>query len=63
VVEERQGHLRGGAQEPLSAAAIEAKFHANAAFGGWSRKKAEAARTSLGRLFRQTAIDLTALRG
>ena len=29
-------HLRGGAHEPLSRAAIEAKFAANAAFGGWS---------------------------
>jgi 2-methylcitrate dehydratase PrpD len=61
VVEERQPHLRGGAQEPLSAAAIEDKFLANAEFGGWSRKKAEAARALVRRLF-DGPIDLTALR-
>ena len=62
VVEERQPHLRGGAQEPLSAADLERKFQANAAFGGWPREKAEAARDLIGRLF-EGAIDLAALRG
>ncbi|HUN46630.1 MAG TPA: MmgE/PrpD family protein [Stellaceae bacterium] len=62
VVEERQPHLRGGAQEPLSRAAIEQKFFANAAFGGWPRQRAEAARDSLRRLF-DGPIDLAALRG
>jgi len=62
VVEERQLHLRGGAHEPLSRAAIEAKFFANATFGGWPRAKAEAARDRLRSLF-QGPIDLTALRG
>ena len=38
VIEERQPHLRGGAHEKLSSAAIEAKFFANAAFGGWSKR-------------------------
>ena len=61
VVEERQPHLRGGAHEPLSRAAIEAKFFANAAFGGWSRAKAETARERLSRLF-TGPLDLTALR-
>ena len=61
VVEERQPHLRGGAHEPLSRAAIEAKFFANAAFGGWSREKAEAARVAVQRLF-DGPIDLGALR-
>ena len=36
VFEERQPHIRGGAQEPLSRAEIDAKFRANAAYGGWS---------------------------
>jgi 2-methylcitrate dehydratase PrpD len=62
VVEERQPHLRGGAQEPLSTADIERKFHANAAFGGWLRERAEAARNLIQRLF-EGAIDLTPLRG
>jgi len=61
-VEERQPHLRGGAHEPLSRAAIEAKFFANAAFGGWAREKAETARAAVRRLF-DGPIDLGALRG
>jgi 2-methylcitrate dehydratase PrpD len=60
VLEERQDHLRGGAQQPLSRAAIEAKFFANAAHGGWP--KAEAARDLVGRLF-EGPVDLAALRG
>lgn len=36
VFEERQPHIRGGAQEPLSRAEIEDKFRLNAQFGGWS---------------------------
>jgi len=60
VVEERQDHLRGGAAEPLSRAAIEAKFFANAAYGGW--READAARDRLRRLF-DGPIDLAALRG
>jgi 2-methylcitrate dehydratase PrpD len=59
VVEERQDHLRGGAQEPLSRAAIEAKFFANAAHGGWP--KAEAARDLARQLF-DGPIELATLR-
>jgi 2-methylcitrate dehydratase PrpD len=62
VAEERQPHLRGGAQEPLSAAEIEGKFHANAAFGGWPGEKAEAARALVARLF-EGPVDLATLRG
>jgi len=62
TVEERQPHLRGGAHEPLSRAAIEAKFFANAAFGGWPRAKAEAARDRLRGLF-EGPLDLSVLRG
>ncbi|HMC44304.1 MAG TPA: MmgE/PrpD family protein, partial [Caballeronia sp.] len=49
VIEERQSHLRGGAREPLTAAAIEAKFFANAAYGGWTH--AQAARETVRSLF------------
>jgi 2-methylcitrate dehydratase PrpD len=35
VFEERQPHIRGGAQEPLSREEIERKFHGNLRFGGW----------------------------
>ena len=61
VVEERQPHMRGGTHEPLSRAAVEAKFFANAAFGGWSRAKAAAACALVRRLF-AGPIDLAALR-
>jgi 2-methylcitrate dehydratase PrpD len=62
VVEERQPHLRGGAQEPLSRAAIEAKFLANADFGGWPRDRSIAARNAVRHLF-EGPVDLSALRG
>jgi hypothetical protein len=41
VLEARQPHLRGGAREPLDRPEIVAKFRANAAFGGWSRRQSE----------------------
>jgi 2-methylcitrate dehydratase PrpD len=61
VVEDRQPHLRGGAQEPLSLAEIEQKFYANAAFGAWPREKAKAARALVARLF-EGSVDLAPLR-
>ena len=41
VVEERQPHIRGGAQEPLSRADIEAKFRGNCEYGGWTAIQAQ----------------------
>jgi 2-methylcitrate dehydratase PrpD len=41
VVEERQGHMRGGVEEPLTRADIEEKFRLNCAYGGWEKAKAE----------------------
>ncbi len=41
TLEERQGHLRGGRNEPLSRAEIEEKFRLNCAYGGWSAAQAE----------------------
>lgn len=38
VIELRQPHFRGGAHEPLARSEIEAKFFANAAYGGWSKR-------------------------
>jgi 2-methylcitrate dehydratase PrpD len=61
VVEERQPHLRGGAHEKLSSQAIAAKFHANAAFGGWPTERADTVRTLAATLF-DGPLDLTALR-
>ena len=61
VVEERQPHLRGGAHEPLSRGAIEGKFFANAAFGGWSPAKASALRDGVRDLF-SGPVDLAPFR-
>jgi 2-methylcitrate dehydratase PrpD len=39
TLEERQAHLRGGRNEPLSRADLEEKFRRNCAHGGWSRER------------------------
>jgi 2-methylcitrate dehydratase PrpD len=62
IIEERQPHFRGGAHEPLSAEAIEAKFFANAAFGGWTRDRAAAACALALGIF-AGPVDFSALRG
>ncbi|MGN6749078.1 MAG: MmgE/PrpD family protein [Xanthobacteraceae bacterium] len=51
VVEERQPHMRGGAQEPLSRADIEEKFLLNAHHGGWNDARAAAALKLIAGLF------------
>ncbi len=62
VVEERQPYLRGGAQEPLTRADIEAKFLLNAKHGGWSAKRAAGALKLIGGLF-DGPVNLAPLRG
>ncbi|MBV8919994.1 MmgE/PrpD family protein [Bradyrhizobium sp.] len=62
VVEERQPHLRGGAQEPLTRKDVVDKFRLNAAHGGWSAAQSEAALKLIERLYQQGRIDLGALR-
>ncbi len=61
VFEERQPHIRGGAQEPLSRAEIENKFRLNCLFGGWSELKASEFLSAVPQLF-SGAVDLTLLR-
>ncbi len=61
VVEERQPHLRGGAQEPLTRADVIDKFVLNAQHGGWRKMQGEAALKLLAGLY-QGKIDLSALR-
>ena len=41
VIEERQPHFRGGAQEPLTRADIEDKFVLNCRHGGWDEARAK----------------------
>src|SRR5437660_7150749 len=62
VIEERQPHLRGGAQEPLTRQDVIDKFALNAQHGGWSRTQAEAALKLLATLY-NGRIDLSSLRG
>lgn len=62
VFEERQPHIRGGAQEPLTRAELERKFLANCAFGGWSEARAGALLDATRRLF-DGPVDLAPLRG
>jgi 2-methylcitrate dehydratase PrpD len=62
VVEERQPHFRGGANEPLTRQDIAEKFLLNARHGGWDDARAKAALKLLGALY-DGAIDLASLRG
>ncbi len=61
VVEERQPHMRGGAQEPLTRADIEEKFRLNAAHGGFAAARAQAALELIAGLF-DGPVALAALR-
>lgn len=61
VIEERQPHFRGGANEPLTRADIEEKFALNASHGGWSEERTAAALTLLSKLY-AGKIDLNPLR-
>lgn len=61
VFEERQPHIRGGAQEPLSRAEIEDKFSRNCAFGGWPDAQGAAVLRAVPGLF-AGKINLAALR-
>jgi 2-methylcitrate dehydratase PrpD len=62
VVEERQPHFRGGANEPLTRADIEEKFALNARHGGWDDKRSGAVLKLLAKLY-GGKIDLAPLRG
>src|SRR4051794_18180617 len=62
VVEERQPHFRGGAQEPLTRAEIEQKFVRNAMHGGWDEGRGHMVLKILKGWF-DDDVDLTKLRG
>jgi 2-methylcitrate dehydratase PrpD len=62
VLEERQPHMRGGAEEPLTAAEIGEKFALCCRHGGWDDALIAAALERVRRLFQGT-IDLGVLRG
>ncbi len=62
VIEDRQPHFRGGADEPLTRADILEKFTLNARHGGWDEARSGAALKLLATLY-QGKIDLARLRG
>jgi 2-methylcitrate dehydratase PrpD len=61
VIEERQPHMRGGAQEPLPRQDVIDKFALNARHGGWDTTQADATLKLLAGLY-NGKIDLHALR-
>jgi 2-methylcitrate dehydratase PrpD len=61
VFEEHQPHIRGGVQEPLTRADIEAKFRGNAAWGGWNAPLADQFLAFAGEAYDGT-LDLSAFR-
>jgi len=61
VIEERQPHMRGGAQEPLTRQDVIDKFALNAMHGGWSKAQADAALKLMAGLY-QGKVDLSSLR-
>ena len=62
VREASQGHFRGGREEPMSAEALESKFIANCAYGGWSTDRARNALAVLRGLRAAPRVELGALR-
>src|SRR6202521_4422101 len=62
VIEERQPHMRGGAQEPLRRQDVTDKFALNAQHGGWSKARGDPMLGLLAGLY-QGKIDLSSLRG
>ena len=62
TLEERQPHLRGGAQAPLSRAELEEKFALNARAGGWQQAQIGAASALARTLWDSARVDLQALR-
>jgi 2-methylcitrate dehydratase PrpD len=62
VHEARQGHFRGGVDEPLSFNDLLRKFHANCRYGGLTDAPAEAMLESLRTLLAAERINLQALR-
>jgi 2-methylcitrate dehydratase PrpD len=62
TIEERQPHLRGGAQAPLSRAELEEKFALNARAGGWPQAQIGAASALARALWDSARVDLQALR-
>ena len=61
VREQSQDHFRGGREEPLSLESLEAKFHANCRYGGWSADRAVSALALIKTLRGATSVSLEPL--
>lgn len=61
--EARQDHFRGGVHDPMSAAALEEKFRANCAHGGWNAAQSNTALAALRAVRTSLRVDLGCLRG
>jgi len=58
IFEERQGHLRGGAKEPLARAELEEKFRLNCEHGGWPVQRAEEFLALTKSIFQSSSVSL-----
>jgi len=63
VREASQDHFRGGRDEPMSREALERKFLANCAYGGWDARRARHALDLLRAMRGASTVDLAGLRG
>ena len=63
VREASQGFFRGGREAPMSAEALEEKFIANCAYGGWNEIRRRRALAVLRSLRDASSVDLSELRG
>jgi 2-methylcitrate dehydratase PrpD len=54
----RQAHMRGGADAPLSAMELEAKFMDNAIYGGWMTPAAERLLGASRTIFKESSLDV-----
>lgn len=63
TLEERQPHMRGGVEEPLSRAELEEKLRLNCAYGGWPEQRAEAFLAFSRELFSGKRASLTPFLG
>jgi 2-methylcitrate dehydratase PrpD len=61
-IEERQPHLRGGANAPLSRAELENKFKGNVRIGGWDETRIASALALTSELWDKPRVTLEALR-
>jgi len=63
VLEAEQGFFRGGRDAPMSRTDLEKKFLANCEYGQWTSSQAQGALELLSSLQKQSAVNVSSLRG